>query len=749
MESQSNQIIKLPILLPGEYDLWKMRIKHKETIIPPTTVEETSQRRAELKAISTLLMALPNEHQLKFNSYKDAKSLMRAIKNRFGEIETLSLDDLFNNLKAYESEVKGTSNSTTNSHNVAFLSSSSTNRVVNIAQGVNTANTQGAADSSTTVENLSDAVIYSFFASQPSIPQLDNEDLQQIYPDDLEEIDLRWNIAMLIMSAIILLKNTRRKLDMANKERIEFDKSKGKCFNCHKRGHFARECKAPRNQDSRNMEPTRRTVPSDQVEESPTNFALMAYSLTSSSSSTNSDVSNDSNCCSSCLECVKDLKKQNEQLVKDLRTAGQILNKCKTGLGYNVVLPPYTGNFMSPKPDLVYPSLDDFVDESVSESIVEKPTINSNKPKTIRKENGAPIIEDWVSESEEEDEPKSQSVKPNFTKIEFVKPKTNKEPVEQIRQDTYKSHRGNKIRWNQQMSQKLGSDFEMFNKACHETNPILQIMRKLMEDLFPLEEISNDGKLLGKTQDPPFSSSLKDSPGAGYKPSGDEEKKKAKDLRNEDSEDNDVDENIVYGCVDDLNMPDLEDINIFKDSNEDFFGAEAALNNMESIFQVSHVSTTKIHKDHSLELVFRDLYLAPSTRRMSKNLEAHGLVSSVDQRTNHKNLQNYLFACFLSQLEPKKVIRSLKDPSWIEAMQEELLQFKLQEVLTLVNLPYGKRAIGSKWVFRNKLDKRGIVVRNTARLVAQGHTQEECIDYDEVFAPVARIKAIRLFLAYA
>ncbi|GKD14879.1 hypothetical protein Tco_1199286 [Tanacetum coccineum] len=96
------------------------------------------------------------------------------------EIETLSLDDLFNNPKAYESEVKGTSNSTTNSHNVAFLSSSSTNsatRALNTTQGVNTASTQGVADSSTTVENLSDAMIYSFFARQPSISQLDNEDL--------------------------------------------------------------------------------------------------------------------------------------------------------------------------------------------------------------------------------------------------------------------------------------------------------------------------------------------------------------------------------------------------------------------------------------------------------------------------------------------------------------------------------------------------------------------------------------------
>ncbi|GJZ46978.1 ribonuclease H-like domain-containing protein [Tanacetum coccineum] len=231
------------------------------------------------------------------------------------KIETLSLFDLFNNLKAYESEVKRTSSSTTNSHNVAFLSSSSTNsatRAVNTTQGVNTASTQGAADSSTTIENLSDVVIYSFFASQPSIPQLDNEDLQQINHDDLKEMDLRWNIAMLTMRARRLLKNTGRKMDMANKERIGFDKSKVECFKCHKRGHFARECMAPSNQDSRNREPTRRTMP---VEETASN-ALVSYSIFS----TNSEVSNHSNCCSSYLEYVKDLKEQNEQLVKDLRT---------------------------------------------------------------------------------------------------------------------------------------------------------------------------------------------------------------------------------------------------------------------------------------------------------------------------------------------------------------------------------------------------------------------------------------------
>ncbi|GJY26599.1 putative ribonuclease H-like domain-containing protein, partial [Tanacetum coccineum] len=99
--------------------------------------------------------------------------------------------------------------------------------------------------------------------------------------------------------------------------------------------------------------------------------------------------------------------------------------------------------------------------------------------------------------------------------------------------------------------------------------------------------------------------------------------------------------------------------------------------------------------------------------------------------------------------EPKRVSKALSDSAWVEAMQEELLQFKLQKVWVLVDLPKGKRAIGTKWIFKNKTDERGIVIKNKARLVAQGHTQEEGIDYDEVFALVARIEAIRLFLAYS
>ncbi|GKB63140.1 ribonuclease H-like domain-containing protein, partial [Tanacetum coccineum] len=612
-------------------------VKGVETIIAPSTVEEKAQRRLKLKARSTLLMGIPNEHQLKFNSIKDAKSLLQAVEKRFGgnaatkktqrnllkqqyenftassskvldqnfdrvqklisqleihgesisqedvnqkflrslslkwnihtivwrnkpEIDTLSLDDLYNNLKIYEPEVKGTSNSSSNTQDVAFMSSnstSSTNGAVNTAHSVTTASNQSTTVNSTTIDNLSDAVICAFFSSQPNSPQLDNEDLQQINPNDLEEMDLRWKMAMLTMRVMRFLKNTGRKLTVNGIETIGFDKSKVECYNFYKRGHFARECRALRNQENRNRENTR-SVPvetttsnaliscdglgdydwSDQAEEGPTNFILMDYSSTSS----NSKVSTDSNCSSSYLENVKILKEQNEQLLKDLRTSKinaityktglesvearllvykknksvyeedikllkceiylkevaitelrrklelakkqkdkiqltveklknsskslsklincQIVDKCKTGLGYNAIPPPYTGNFMPPKPNLSFSGLEEFVNEPiVSEPIFKKPVVetskakaSADKPKVVKKNNGAPIIEDWVSDSEEEDVPQAKKekkiVKSSFAKIEFVK---SKEQVKSPRKTIVKQ----------------GSNFEMINKACY------------------------------------------------------------------------------------------------------------------------------------------------------------------------------------------------------------------------------------------------------------------------------------------
>ncbi|GJW09553.1 putative ribonuclease H-like domain-containing protein [Tanacetum coccineum] len=199
------------------------------------------------------------------------------------------------------------------------------------------------------------------------------------------------------------------------------------------------------------------------------------------------------------------------------------------------------------------------------------------------------------------------------------------------------------------------------------------------------------------------------------------------------------------------NVSSMDNTGIFGNAYDDEdVEEEVDMNNVDSSYTVPDTSFTKFHKDHPEDQVIGSLKTFVQTRHMTKTNEKHGLISSVHKirRTNHKDFQNCLFACFLSQKEPKKPVQALKDPIWVEVMQDEHLQFKLLKVWTLVDLPRDKWAIGTKWVSRNKKDERGIVVKNKAILVAHGHTQEEGIYYDEVFAPVARIEAIRLFLAY-
>ncbi|GJS60148.1 ribonuclease H-like domain, reverse transcriptase, RNA-dependent DNA polymerase [Tanacetum coccineum] len=204
----------------------------------------------------------------------------------------------------------------------------------------------------------------------------------------------------------------------------------------------------------------------------------------------------------------------------------------------------------------------------------------------------------------------------------------------------------------------------------------------------------------------------------------------------------------------DPNMPDLEDTSdtlpndgIFNGAYDDEdVGVVADFNNMNNTIAVSPILTLRINKDHPKEQILGYPTSAVQTRGKTQKASSaqQALVSYIHRqnRTNHKDHQNGLFACFLSQEEPETISQALQDESWVEAMQEELLQFKLQKVWVLVDLPYGKKAIGTKWVFRNTRDERSIVVKNKARLVAQGFRQEEGIDYDEVFAPVARIEAI-------
>ncbi|GJR48852.1 putative ribonuclease H-like domain-containing protein [Tanacetum coccineum] len=194
------------------------------------------------------------------------------------------------------------------------------------------------------------------------------------------------------------------------------------------------------------------------------------------------------------------------------------------------------------------------------------------------------------------------------------------------------------------------------------------------------------------------------------------------------------------------------DIGIFSFSSyDDDFGG--TVTNLAPSVVVDSVPTKRVNTIHPQSQILGDLTSPVQTRGTLKKSKfgASAFVSYVhdQQRNNHTDYLHCLFACFLSQLEPSSVAQALNDPAWVEAMQEEMQQFINQKVWQLVPLPDGKIAIGTKWILKNKRDARGIVVRNKARLVAQGHRQEEGIDYDEVFAPVARIEAINLFLAFA
>nr|GEZ89501.1 hypothetical protein [Tanacetum cinerariifolium] len=227
------------------------------------------------------------------------------------DLEDKSLDDLFNSLKIYESEVKHSSSIGTDSHNLAFVSHNlmlshnrnidSTIDSVSAAVNVSVIGAKLTASTLPHVDSLSNVVIYSLFASQSSSPQLDNKDLKQIDVDDLKEMDLKWQIAMFTMRARRFLQKTGRNLGANGPTSMGFDMNKVKCYNCHIKGHFARECRSPK--DSRRTavaEPQRRNVPVDtstlnalvsqcdgtgtydwsyQAEEEPTNLALMAFPL--------------------------------------------------------------------------------------------------------------------------------------------------------------------------------------------------------------------------------------------------------------------------------------------------------------------------------------------------------------------------------------------------------------------------------------------------------------------------------------
>ncbi|GJV01703.1 ribonuclease H-like domain-containing protein [Tanacetum coccineum] len=570
--------------------------------IPPKTAKQKIARKNELKVKSTLLLAILDENLLKFHGIKDAKSLWEAIKTRFGgnkeskKMQKTILKQKYKNFTASRSEeldklndrfqklisqleINGEVISQEDANlkllrslpltwnNIALIMRNKpdldtmsmydlynnlkfTNVAVNTALDVSTASTHGQASSST----YADDVMFSFFVNQSKSPLLDNKDMEQIDSDDLEEMDLKWQVAMLTMRIKRFIKKTRRNLNLSGKEAVGLDMTK-------------------RNRNGDNM---RRVVPvetsanalvvqdgicgydwSFQVKEGPTDFDLMAHLSLGSSSSSSSD-SEVSTCSKACLKSYESLKehfdKQKDQLKKssleiigyqmglesleakivvhekneasyeekealkekdDLKLKlekfdessknltklinSQISVKDKTGLGfdshvnesevldnvvdshecnqvndrfkksegYHAVPPPFTGNFKPARADLSFAGLDDSVYKSkVSETITSVPNVETTvtktskdsleKPKTVRF--SAPIIEDWESDSEDENvfEPKEvkKTVKSSFEKIEFVNARNS--TVEKPR----------KFSQNPRDNKRNRNSFEFTKKAC-------------------------------------------------------------------------------------------------------------------------------------------------------------------------------------------------------------------------------------------------------------------------------------------
>ncbi|GJV83984.1 putative ribonuclease H-like domain-containing protein [Tanacetum coccineum] len=438
---------RLAILNLGDYDLWLMRIEQYflktdyslwevikngnkvlrrtvETVeqeYEPTTAEEKQDRRNEMKARATLLMALPNKDQLKFHSYQDAKLQIEAIEKRYGgnkesnKVQRTLLKQQYENFTALSSEIMDQ-----------------------------------------TFDRLQKLI----------------KDLEQLHPDDLEEMDLQWEMFMLTIRARRFIKRTGKKLDI-NRQRVGFDKSKVECFNYHKHGHFAREY-GIRGYDW--------SYPAE--EEQPTNHALMAFTSSGSSSSSDSEVDS---CSKTCLESVEarlahykknevvfeesinvlklevrlrdnalneykmnleKAEKERDQLKQTLEKfqnsskslnnilESQVIDKFKTGLGYDAataaspavesfvnltdksgsdkgyqsVPPPLSGNFIPRKPDLTF--IDEIVESenldvttvvtpSNVKTVENKGVSNIVESNAIRMNNtSAPIIEDWNSDDE-------------------------------------------------------------------------------------------------------------------------------------------------------------------------------------------------------------------------------------------------------------------------------------------------------------------------------------------------------------
>nr|GEW07414.1 hypothetical protein [Tanacetum cinerariifolium] len=391
-------------------------------VLPLKTAKEVVARERERKARTTLLMALLEDHFAKFHKMADAKEMWEAIKSKFGlhkeydrfqtllsqlkihgagvlhedanqkllrslpsswsqvalimitkpGLDTLTFNDLYNNLRVFEHDVKDTTaSSSSNKQNVAFVSADNTSSTNDVSTAYSASSPSVLKSHKEGSSLNTDEVIHSFFLNQSSAPQLDYDDLEQINDDDMEEMDLKWQVAMISIRIKKFHKRTGRKLQFDTKDPVDFDKTKVECFSFHKIGYFTRDCKAKGNQDSRRRDGgyngnkardnSRRPAYQDDlkalvtidgvdidwaghVEEDTQNYDMMAYS--SSNSGSDNEVQS---CSQTCKESYVRLKKLYDKQRDKLGDASVEITAYTLALKSS---PPMIGNYMPFRPDV-------------------------------------------------------------------------------------------------------------------------------------------------------------------------------------------------------------------------------------------------------------------------------------------------------------------------------------------------------------------------------------------------------------
>ncbi|GJR06538.1 putative ribonuclease H-like domain-containing protein [Tanacetum coccineum] len=843
--------VKLPMLKKGQYTLWRMRMEHTSK-----TAQALLQRQKERKAKSTLLLAIPDEYQLRFHGIKDAKTLWATIKSRFGgnveskkmqknvlkqQFENFSVSDTEGLDKAYDSFKNLSANwkfmvqmFPMKMQIIKFLRASYASYMeTHIALTMK--NKEGTGHSSqgqTSSSSYTNDLMFSFFADQSSGPQLDDEDLEQLDQDNLEEIDIKWQV--LIKVRLNVLTVIEEAIFPGNVKRQEINGTRMEI-----QGIGAGT--TPEELQISSKDKTGLGY-GDQLNENGSSGSELFNSVFDSRSSDGDD--------------------------------NQINDRFKKDNEYHAVPPPLTGNYIPPLNDLSFAGLDDSV---------YRPTTN----KTSASMPSGVIIEDWVSDDEEDifqSEDSQTTVKPSFKKIEFTKArnetvKTDKQAVKP--KMVTQSPKVDRKDRNGKMTQKLGLGFGFTKKACfvcgshnhlikdcdfHENRMSKEsVLRKVLNTRVAKEKV-NTVRVKGVNTGGQTTISIVKGNGvtavkalAGFcllvkycggkdnsfdlknvVPSGDltclfakatiDESKlwhrrlghvnfkimnklvkgnlvrglpsntfennhtcvscqkgkqhKACWIKREYSVAKTPQQN---GVVERKNRTLIEAARtmIANSLLPTVFWAEAV---NTACYVLNRVLVTKPHNKTPYELIIGTLFIARLSSYKSSDDKTkdytvdddacrkttqepaseydHALKNVLDkmmdqekEATEQSDAARKEFEAYtdvfgnayndhdLETLNTPYVDQSVSaeadfnnmEPSTVvEAMQEELLQFKIQKVWTLVDLPSGKKAIGTKWVYRNKKDERGIVVRNKARLVAQGYKQEEGIDYDEVFAPVAR-----------